>query len=412
MDSHCSTPGPQPGPERHVAVIGAGHWGKELVRAFDSLGALRVVCDADAARLDALVTSPGVKRCCHVGECLRSPEVDAVAIAAPASIHYELVRSALEAGKDVMVEMPLALSVRDGQELADTAAAANRVLMAGNVLRYHPAVCKLKELIDTGEMGRVEYICSNRLSLDPLRVEENILWSFAPHEVSVILGLLGEMPVAASCQGGDYVGRGVSDVTISQLVFAGGVRAQVFVSRLRPFKEHWLVVVGSDKMAVFDEAAQPTLVTYPRGDWSGSVPSVAEAAGEPVPIDVTEPMTAECRAFLESLETRRPPATDGPEELRVLEVLDACERSLANDGMRTLVQSEGHSRPFHLRRSRVSIRNRRHASAARVARVIRCRDPGAESRLRPGLVRSPGPAYYQAATARPSTKNVFNHKRG
>ena len=362
---------PRPAARRRVAVIGAGRWGKELVSAFDSLGALGIVCDADTARLDALDTSAGVKRCCHVKECLKSPEVDAVAIAAPASLHYELARPALEAGKDVLVEMPLALSLRDGQVLAETAAAANRVLMTGNVLRYHPAVCKLKEMIDTGEMGRVEYICSNRLSPDPLRAEESILWSFAPHEVSVILDLLGEMPVTASCQGGDYVGRGVSDVTVSQFVFAGGVRAQVFVSHLRPFKEHWLVVAGSAKIAVFDQATQPVLVTYPLGDWSGSVPPAAEALGEPVRIDATEPITAECLAFLESLDTRRPPATDGPDELRVLEVLDACSRSLSYDGMRTMVQPQVRSRHLTRPRSRVHGRYGRPAPVVYAGRRAR-----------------------------------------
>ena len=371
MDNILSMSGPRPAAERHVAVIGAGHWGRDLVSAFDSLGALRFVCDADESRLDALVTSAGVKRCCHAQECLRSPEVDAVAIAAPASIHYELVRSALEAGKDVMVEMPLALSVREGQALVDTATAANRVLMAGNVLRHHPAVGKLKELIDAGELGRVEYICSNRLSVDTLRVEENLLWGFAPHEVSVILDLVGEMPVAVSCQGGDYVGRGVSDVTISQFVFAGGVRAQVFVSRLRPFKEHWLAVVGSDKMAVFNEAAKPTLVTYPRGDWSGTVPPGAEASGEPVQVEDIEPMNAQCRAFLASLETRRPTATHGSKELRVLGVLDACERSLSHDGMRTVVQPQVRSRYPRLRICRVPSRHGRRESAASVGRRMR-----------------------------------------
>jgi UDP-2-acetamido-3-amino-2,3-dideoxy-glucuronate N-acetyltransferase len=355
--------GPRPAARRRVAVIGAGRWGKELVRAFDSLGALRVVCDADASRLDALVTSTGVKRCCNVEECLSSPEVDAVAIAAPASIHYELARPALEAGKDVLVEMPLALSVRDGRALAEIAAAANRVLATGNVLRYHPAVCKLKEMIDTGEMGRVEYICSNRLSPDPLRAEESILWSFAPHEVSVILGLLGEMPIAVSCQGGDYVGRGVSDVTVSQFVFAGGVRAQVFVSRLRPFKEHWLVVAGSAKVAVFDETAEQVLVTYPRGNWSSPVPPSAEAAGEPVRIDATEPVTAECLAFLESLDNRLPSANAGSEDLRLLEVLDACSRSLSHDGMRTMVQPQVRSRHLHLPDSRIRGRYGRPALA-------------------------------------------------
>jgi UDP-2-acetamido-3-amino-2,3-dideoxy-glucuronate N-acetyltransferase len=367
MDDRCMA-GPRPAAERHVAVIGTGRWGKELVRAFDSLGVLRVVCDTDATRLEALVTSAGVKRCCRLADCLSSPDVDAVAIAAPASIHYELVRSALAAGKDVMVEMPLALSVRDGQALAETATAANRVLMAGNVLRYHPAVCKLKEMIDAGELGGVEYVCSNRLSLDSLRIEESILWSFAPHEVSVILGLIGEMPVAASCQGGDFVGRDVSDVTVSQFAFAGGVRAQVFVSRLPTFKAHWLVVVGSARMAVFDEAAPQPLVTYPRGDWPGPARTAAEAPGEPVQIDSIEPVTAECLAFLESLDTRRPPATDGPEELRVLEVLEACSRSLSLDGMRVTVQQQILTRRLRYPARRVTGRVGRHASVVDVGR--------------------------------------------
>ena len=370
MDSRCMS-GPRPTASRHVAVIGAGRWGKELVRAFDSLGVLRAVCDADTAQLDAVVTSAGVKRCCRVEECLRSPEVDAVAIAAPASIHFELARPALEAGKDVMVEMPLALSVRDGRALTEISAATGRVLMAGNVLRYHPAVCKIKDMIDTGEMGRVEYICSNRQSPDSLRAEESILWSFAPHEVSVILSLLGEMPIAASCQGGDYVGRGVSDVTVSQFLFAGGVRAQVFVSRLRPFRGHWLVVAGSVKTAVFDQAAPQVLVTYPCGDWPGLVSPVAEASGEPVQVEATEPVMAECLAFLESLDTRQPPATDGPEEVRVLEVLDACSRSMSHDGMRTVVQPPVFNRHLHLPGSRVRRHVGRRVPTANVGRRAR-----------------------------------------
>jgi UDP-2-acetamido-3-amino-2,3-dideoxy-glucuronate N-acetyltransferase len=323
---------------RRVAVIGTGSWGRELVRTFAELGALRAVCDSDPARL-AVQPNGTVKHYGRVEDCLRDTDVSAVAIATPAVSHFELVRSALQAGKDVFVEKPLALTVRDGQELVRHATNSNRILMVGNVLRFHPAVGKLKDMIDAGVLGRVEYICSSRPSIDRLRAEENILWSFGPHEVSVILGLLGELPTAASCQGGDYVGRGVSDVTISQFQFAGGVRAQVFVSQLRPLKEQRLVVVGSEKMAVFDESAPDRLVTYPRRDWKYPVPTAEEAPGEPVPIVVTEPMKTECEAFLASLDSRLPPAGDGSEEIQVLEVLDACERSLSNDGTRIVVQS-------------------------------------------------------------------------
>jgi UDP-2-acetamido-3-amino-2,3-dideoxy-glucuronate N-acetyltransferase len=363
MDNLGSMAGRRPGRERHVAVVGAGRWGRELARAFDRLGVLHLVCDCDAARLNALATDGGAQRCTSYEECLKNSQVDAVAIAAPAALHFDMARSALAAGKDVLVEMPPALSIREGQELVDLAAAANRVLMAGNVLRYHPAVCKLKELIEAGELGRVEYICSNRLTAGPLRPEESVLWSFAPHEISVILDLLGEMPIAASCQGGDYARRGVTDVTISQLVFAGGIRAQVFVSRMQPFREHWLVVVGSEKMAVFDESARQALMTYPRRDCPVAVPPPDEAAGEPVAVDVTEPMTAECLAFLESLDARRPAANGGPEELRVLKVLDACSRSLSSDGVKTMIQPEVGARPILLGRGRTG----RRATTARAA---------------------------------------------
>ena len=337
--------------QRRVAVVGAGCWGKEIVRTFAELGALRAVCDSDATRLAAQPNGT-VKHYGRVEDCLRDANVSAVAIATPAVSHSEMVRSALQAGKDVFVERPLALSVREGQELVRYATNTDRILMVGNVLRFHPAVGKLKDMIDAGELGRVEYIYSSRPSIDRLRAEENILWSFAPHEVSVILALLGEMPTAASCQGGDYVGRGVSDVTISQFQFAGGVRAQVFVSRLRPFKEQRLAVVGSDKMAVFDESAPDRLVTYPRRDWKHPVPAAEEAPGEPVPIGTDEPMKVECQTFLASLDSRLSPTSDGSEELRMLEVLDACERSLSNDGTRTTVNPSIRSRLQHQKHGR------------------------------------------------------------
>jgi UDP-2-acetamido-3-amino-2,3-dideoxy-glucuronate N-acetyltransferase len=352
--------------QRCVAVIGTGSWGTELVRTFAELGALRAVCDSDVARL-AVQPNGTVKHYALVEDCLRDPNVSAVAIATPAVSHFELVRSALQAGKDVFVEKPLALTTRDGQELVRYATNSNRILMVGNVLRFHPAVGKLKDMIDAGELGRVEYICSSRRSIDRLRAEESILWSFAPHEVSVILSLLGELPIAASCQGGDYVGRGVSDVTVSQFQFAGGVRAQVFVSRLRPFKEQRLVVVGSDKMAVFDESAPDRLVTYPRRDWKCPVPTSEDAPGKPVTIDATDPMKVECQTFLASLDSRRPPVSDGSEELRVLEVLDACERSLSNDGTRTMVKPPIRSRLQHHRYGRFRSNDEMPVSAGVIA---------------------------------------------
>jgi UDP-2-acetamido-3-amino-2,3-dideoxy-glucuronate N-acetyltransferase len=328
-----SQPSPRPQPAPGLAVVGAGYWGKNLVRTFASLGVLRTVCDASRECLDRLQVDSAVQRTDQLQQILADPEVSAVAIAAPAVSHSELVRAALQAGKDVFVEKPLALAVSDGQELVKLAADTQRILMVGHILRYHPAVCRLKEMVDAGELGRVEYIYSNRLSIGKLRTEENILWSFAPHDVSVVLGLLGEMPVAASCQGGDYLSRGVSDVTVSQFLFSGGVRAHIFVSWLHPFKEQRLVVVGSDKMAVFDDTAANKLVTYPhKVEWKNRVPTAVKAEAVVVPVESTEPLKVECLAFLDSVRTRSSPLTDGNEGLRVLRVLDACQRSLSGDG--------------------------------------------------------------------------------
>jgi UDP-2-acetamido-3-amino-2,3-dideoxy-glucuronate N-acetyltransferase len=344
-------PKPQPAAKQRVAVVGTGYWGKNLVRTFANLGVLRTVSDASRECLDRLQVDGAVRRTTQLEEVLQDLEVSAVAIATPASSHFELVRSALQAGKDVFVEKPLALAVRDGQELVKLAADAKRILMVGHILRYHPAVRRLKDIIDAGGLGQVEYIYSNRLSIGKLRTEENILWSFAPHDVSVMLGLLGEMPAAVSCQGGDYLSRGVCDVTVSQFAFSSGVRAHVFVSWLHPFKEQRLVVVGSDKMAVFDDTAPNKLVTYPhKVEWKNRVPTAVKAEVEVVPIETMEPLKAECLAFLECLETRKPSLTDGAEGLRVLEVLDACQQSLSSGG--TAVPLAGRSPSFSVSSSK------------------------------------------------------------
>ncbi|MBI2877028.1 MAG: Gfo/Idh/MocA family oxidoreductase, partial [Candidatus Tectomicrobia bacterium] len=189
-----------------MACIGAGYWGKNLVRNFHALGALAWICEASPERRAELSTQyPDARLTDSLAPILADPEVAGVAIATPAETHGELVRRALLAGKDVFVEKPLCLSIAEGQELVSLAAQRGRVLMVGHLLWYHPAILKLQELIEAGELGRIQYIYSNRLNLGKIRREENILWSFAPHDVSVILGLVGEMPEEIDAQGGNYL---------------------------------------------------------------------------------------------------------------------------------------------------------------------------------------------------------------
>lgn len=313
-----------------IAVIGSGYWGRNLVRNFHQLGALHTVCD-DNPQVEAEVREkyPRVLFRAAFGDVLADPNVDGVVLATPAVTHFEMARQAMEAGKDVYVEKPLALKVEEGAELARLAERRGRIVMVGHILQYHPAVCKLKELIAAGDLGRIDYIYSNRLNIGKIRTEENILWSFAPHDISVVLSLLDEDPVAVTCDGGEYLNRRVADVTLSQLTFSSGVRAHIFVSWLHPFKEQRLVVVGSEKMAVFDDTAADKLVLYSHHvEWKGRVPNAVKAMAEKVELEDTEPLNNECRHFLECLKQRTTPKTDAREGLRVLKVLAACEEAL------------------------------------------------------------------------------------
>lgn len=314
-----------------AAVIGAGYWGKNIVRNLNEIGALRVICDVDQAALDAFQEQyPDVETCPDFDDILRNPEITCVAIATPAESHARLVREALSSGKDVFVEKPLCLDLKEGRELVDTAREQSRILMVGHLLWYHPAVLKLKELIDGGELGRVDYIYSSRLNIGKIRHEENILWSFAPHDLSVILGLVNEEPDRVFAQGGNYLRQQVADVTVSTLSFPSGVRAHIFVSWLHPFKEQKLIVVGDKQMAVFDDqATEHKLVLYPHTiDWKDRVPVAHKVDAVPVPIETTEPLRAECEHFLECVRTRGTPRTDGEEGLRVLNLLQGCQFSL------------------------------------------------------------------------------------
>ncbi|NQU43951.1 Gfo/Idh/MocA family oxidoreductase [bacterium] len=307
-----------------------GYWGKNLVRNFHALGALRAICDEDLTREAAVREQyPGVGFTTDYEEVLHDPEIQAVVLATPAALHHAMARAALEAGKDVFVEKPLALNVSQGSELVQKATSAARILMVGHILRYHPAVLKLSELIRSGELGRMQYLYSNRLNMGKIRTEENILWSFAPHDISVMLALLDETPDSVACEGGAYLSAGIPDVTMSQFHFPSGVRAHIFVSWLHPFKEQRLVVIGSEKMAVFDDTAADKLVLYPhKVAWQNRIPTAVKAAAEPVVLEAVEPLRAECAHFLECIERRETPRTDGAEGLRVLRVLETCQMSL------------------------------------------------------------------------------------
>src|SRR5213594_4859364 len=318
-----------------VAVVGVGYWGRNIVRNFHELGALALLCDADRSVEEGCRQEyESVRFCRDFSVVLSDPSIAAVALATPAATHHAMAKAAMEAGKDVFVEKPLAIDVKQGEDLVRLAKSKNRILMVGHILRYHPAILKLHQLIHEGALGKINYVYSNRLNIGKIRTEENILWSFAPHDISVMLSLLGEIPQRVSCQGGAYLNRQIFDVTLSQFDFPSGVQAHIFVSWLHPVKEQRLVVVGSEKMAVFDDTAEDKLVLYPhKVKWQNRVPTAVKANGEIVKLENREPLRAECQHFLDCVESRTSPVSDGAEGLRVLRVLDACQRSLLSGGV-------------------------------------------------------------------------------
>jgi UDP-2-acetamido-3-amino-2,3-dideoxy-glucuronate N-acetyltransferase len=314
----------------NIAVIGSGYWGKNLVRNFHALGVLKCVCDSRAEALQEAHRQFGVNTCFSSDSLLRDKEIQGVAIAAPAARHYDLAKKCLLAGKDVYVEKPLALHVEEGQELTDIAERHNRILMVGHILQYHPAILKLKEMIGTGELGRIQYIYSSRLNWGKLRTEEDILWSFAPHDISAILYLLDEMPTGVTATGGSYINSQICDTTLTACNFESGAKAHIFVSWLHPFKEQRMVIVGEKRTAVFDDVeTDRKLVLYShRIDWVNRMPVASKEQGQVIPLPSEEPLRRECEHFIESMVSRRTPRTDGNSGVMVLKVLDACGRSL------------------------------------------------------------------------------------
>lgn len=318
---------------KRVAVLGCGYWGKNLVRNFHALGALDLICDpSPQAAETAAGIAPGVTFSSRMEDALERSDIDGVVIAAPARLHAELCDRALRAGKDVLCEKPLALRFADGRDLVALAAEQRRILMVGHILEYHAAILRLRELIQANEIGDIRYIYSNRLNLGKVRREENILWSFAPHDIAVIIRLIGEMPFQVTASGGAYVQPNIADVTVSQLLFEDGKAAHIFVSWLNPFKEQRLVVVGSKKMVTFDDV-QRELILYDRSvEIRDGEPVPVKGSGTPIEYASDEPLRSECEAFLSAMETRTPGLTDGESALRVLAVLQALQRSLITHG--------------------------------------------------------------------------------
>ena len=316
-----------------VGLIGLGYWGKNILRNLCQMGIIDVACDSNPETLKKIKKLfPDINYTLDSKDIIRNKGIKAVVIAAPATRHYELAKEALIWGKDVFVEKPLALNSIQAEELIGLAKRGKRILMVGHILQYHPAIIRLKEIIDEGLLGDVQYIYSNRLNIGKLRVEENILWSFAPHDISVILMLAKGRPRRVSCFGGAYLNKEIYDNTLTSLEFNNGLKAHIFVSWLHPFKEQKIIVVGSKAMAVFDDLVKEKISIYPHKiKWTdGKVPVVHKAEHYNIDFENKEPLKEELIHFSECVLRRKKPRTDGEEALKVLKVLEEAEVSMSN----------------------------------------------------------------------------------
>lgn len=329
-----------------VAVVGAGGWGKNHVRNYIAMSEafLHYVCDRDEATRDAMAALyPAVRTVSDFQVVLDDPAVEAIVIATHAPTHFELAEAALRSGRDIFVEKPLCLSGDRAAKLCDLARQSKRILMVGHLLLYHPAVERLKRLIDDGELGEVLYIYAQRVNLGVVRREENAWWSLAPHDISVANYLLGASPEAVSATGSSYLqsARGIEDVVFATLHYPGGRMAHVHVSWLDPHKTRKLTVVGDKKMAVFDDtSADQKLAVFDKGVEPPGTLTYEEGVrirtGDILipALKMAEPLRRECLAFIDAVRTRNTPVADGQSGLDVVRALEGGAASLAQGGAR------------------------------------------------------------------------------
>ena len=319
-----------------IALVGCGYWGKNLCRNLHALGALSTVVDAsENGQSTARLLAPDVRITDDFDDILGDEQIQGIALATPAETHADLAIKAMRSGKDVFVEKPMALSISDAEAMQKVSHDTDRILMVGHLLEYHPAVLKLSQMIDSGELGKINYVYSNRLNFGKIRTEENALWSFAPHDVAVILRLLDQSPIEVSATGGAYLTKDIADVTVSNLQFSNNSRAHIFVSWLHPFKEQRLVIVGDKKMAIFNDVnvfGEKICLYSQSVEFDGTLPILKKEDPEFVDYLDTEPLREECAHFLYCIKTRNTPLTDAKSGIEVLKVLHACQDSIEQNG--------------------------------------------------------------------------------
>ena len=315
--------------KKNIAVIGCGHWGKNLVRNFAELGFLAAVCDPDEELASLYAHQYGVANLSFAA-VLESAAIDGVVLAVPAPLHAAMGVEAMNAGKHVYVEKPLAMTSVEAETMISSANKNNVHLMVGHLLQYHPVFISLRELVDSGDLGALRYIYSNRLSFGKVRSEEDVIWSFAPHDISMVLSLAGAEPCSVRTDSACILQENIADTATLHMEFSMGLKSHVFVSWLHPYKVHQLVVVGEDAMAVFDDTkpwSEKLAVYRHLVSPDDTPPKLEKADAEYIEVTQAEPLRRECEHFIDVVTGKALPLTDGIEGLSVVKVLSAASSS-------------------------------------------------------------------------------------
>jgi len=326
----------------NIAIVGLGNWGQHLARILYQLESLVKCCDLDEKKLAKFKKQfHGIEFTNSFDEVINDNKTDGIIIASPAVFHHELAKKALLKGKPVFIEKPMTLNSKDGEELVRIAQKQGLPLMVGHLLKYHPAIIKIKELIDKGDLGDIYYLYSQRVNLGTIRKDENALWSFAPHDISVALYLLGDDIESVSARGECYLQSGIEDVVFLNIRYKNKLMVNIQISWLDPYKERKFTIVGSKKMVAFDDMQSTEKVKiYDKGvsrepGYESYGDSLSLRFGDiNIPkIDMAEPLKLECKHFIDCIENKKMPHTDGNEGVKVVKILEKAQESLKKNGV-------------------------------------------------------------------------------
>lgn len=315
--------------KKNIAVVGCGHWGKNLVRNFSELDALFSICDPSSEVVNKYATQYNVKKSPFT-EIISDPNIKGVVLAVPAHLHASMAIEAMNKNKHVFVEKPLGMNEVEAEAMIATAKKNKVRLMVGHLLQYHPIFKIIREYVGSGKIGEIKYIYSNRLSFGKVRAQEDVIWSFAPHDISMILSLTGQEPEYVSTNATSIFKKNIADIATIHLQFKSGLKSHISVSWLNPYKENKLVVVGQSAMLVFDDIKpwHEKLALYPYEVVSSkNLINLKNSNFQYIKITEEEPLKKECQHFIDVVEKDIQPLTDGAEGLKVIKVLSAASRS-------------------------------------------------------------------------------------